>query len=73
VLDADEIAYQVAAACEQRGVLVTNTTNEAQAQFKHKTAFKDFTAGIDVPEGHYVLQETQIAEDPKNAFACECI
>jgi hypothetical protein len=69
VLDADEIAYQVAAACEQRGVVATNTTNEAQANFKHKTAFKDFTAGLEIPEGHFVLEETQIAEDPKNAFA----
>lgn len=69
VLDSDEIAYQVASACEQRGVVATNTTNEAQANFKHKTAFKDFTAGLDIPEGHFVLEETQIAEDPKNAFA----
>lgn len=69
VLDADEIAYQIAAACEQRGVVATNTMNEAQANFKHKTAFKDFTAGLEIPEGHFVLEETQIAEDPKNAFA----
>jgi hypothetical protein len=69
VLDGDSIAYQVSSACEQRGILATNTTNEAQASFKHKTAFKDFTAGLDIPEGHYTLEETQIAEDPRNSFA----
>jgi hypothetical protein len=69
VIDGDEIAYQVAAACEQRGILVTNTTNEAQSTFKHRTEMKNFLSGLEVPEDFYVVEDTQIAEPARNAFA----
>jgi len=69
VLDGDEISYQVAAACEQRGIIVTNKTNEAEATFKTRTQLKDFLSGLEVPEGFYDVIDSQIAEPAKNAFA----
>lgn len=69
VLDGDSIAFQVACACEQRGILVTNTTNEAQTSFKTRTEMKNFLSGLEVPENHYLVEDTQIAEDKRNAFA----
>ena len=69
VLDGDSIAFQVACACEQRGILVTNTTNEAQTSFKTRTEMKNFLHGLEVPDNHYVVEDTQIAEDKRNAFA----
>lgn len=69
VLDGDEIAFQIAAACEQRGILVTNTTNESQTAFKTRTQMKEFLAGLEVPDGHYLVEDTQVAEDKRNAFA----
>lgn len=69
ILDGDEIAYQVAAACEQRGIIATNKSNEAGATFKTRTQMKDFLAGLEVPEGFYDVVDSQIAEPAKNAFA----
>ena len=69
VLDGDEIAFQIAAACEQRGIIVTNKSNEAQAPFKTRTQFKDLLSGISYPEDFFEIVDTQIAEDEKNAFA----
>jgi hypothetical protein len=69
VLDGDEIAFKVSAACEQRGILVTNKTNEAQSAFKHRTEFNNFLAGLVIPDGHFEIEDTQIAEPIKNAFA----
>lgn len=69
ILDGDEISFQVAAACEQRGIVVTNTTNEFDASFKTRTDLKKFLEGLEVPEGHYSITDSQIAEPAKNAFA----
>lgn len=69
VIDLDEVVFDVAAAAEQRGILVTNTTNEAQSTFKHRTEMKQFLSGLEVPEGHYLIQDTQVAEPARNAFA----
>lgn len=69
VLDGDEIAFQIAAACEQRGILVTNKTNESQHGFKTRTQLKEFLHGLEVPEDFYSIEDTQIAEDERNAFA----
>lgn len=69
IIDADEIVYQVAAACEQRGILVTNKSNEAQSTFKTRTEMKNFLSGLEVPEGFYDVVDTQIAEPLKNACA----
>lgn len=69
VVDADEIVYQVAAACEQRGILATNKSNEAQSTFKTRTEMKNFLSGLEVPEDFYEVIDTQIAEPLKNACA----
>lgn len=69
IVDADEVVYQVAAACEQRGILVTNKSNEAQSTFKTRTEMKNFLSGLEVPEGFYDVVDTQIAEPLKNACA----
>jgi hypothetical protein len=69
VVDADEIVYEVAAACEQRGIVATNTTNEAQSTFKTRTEMNKFLSGLEVPEGFYDVVDTQIAEPMQNACA----
>lgn len=68
-VDADEICYEVACACEDRGILVTNTTNEATATFKTRTQLKEFLTGLEVPEEHYNVKDTQVAEPLKNALS----
>jgi hypothetical protein len=69
VLDGDEIVFQCAAACETRGITVINKSNEAEATFKTRTDFKAFVTGLEIPEDFFQIEDTQIAEDPKNAFA----
>ena len=69
ILDGDEIAFQVASACETRGIIATNKGNEAQATFKTRTEMNKFLNGLDVPEGFYEVIDSQIAEPAKNAFA----
>ena len=68
-IDADEVIYQVAAACETRGIAATNKTNEFQANFGTRTDMKKFLAGLEVPEDFYDVIDTQIAEPIKNACA----
>lgn len=68
-IDADEVVYQVASACEQRGIIATNKTNEFQTPFKTRTDMKKFLSGLEVPEGFYDVVDTQIAEPIKNACA----
>lgn len=68
-IDADEAVYQVAAAVEQRGILVTNKSNEAQSTFKTRTEMNTFLSGLEVPEGFYDIVDTQIAEPIQNACA----
>ena len=67
--DMDEIIFDAASVCEQKGILVTNTTNEAQSTFKNRTEMKKFLAGLEVPEGFYDVLDTQIAEPARNAFS----
>ena len=62
VLDGDELAFKMAAACEERGILVTNLGNSATASFKNRTEFKDFLKGLEVPDDFYTITDTQIAE-----------
>lgn len=69
VIDCDEVVFDIASAAEQRGILVTNTTNEAQSTFKHRTELKEFLGGLEVPEGHYTVIDTQVAEPARNAFS----
>lgn len=69
VLDGDEISFQVAAACETRGIVATNKSNEAQATFKTRTDMNKFLANLTIPEDFYEVVDSQIAEPAKNAFA----
>lgn len=69
VIDGDEIAYQTAAACEQRGVVITNTQNEKSQGFKNKTEFFKLLKGLDYPADLFTVEETQVAEPPQNAFS----
>lgn len=61
VIDGDEVAFKIAAACETRTVKVTNTLNSHNSSFKHKTELKNFLHGLEVPEGQYTLEEQQQA------------
>jgi hypothetical protein len=69
IVDADEVIYQVAAACESRGIAATNKTNEFTSNFKTRTDMKKFLNGLEVPEDFYEIADTQIAEPIKNACA----
>jgi hypothetical protein len=69
VVDMDEVLFDIASACEQKGILATNKTNEAQSTFKNRTEMKNFLNGLDVPEGFYDVIDTQVAEPAKNAFS----
>ena len=69
VLDGDELAYIVSAVCEQRCLVYTNTVNEVEMPFKNKTLFKKFMQGLTVPEGHFTVEEKQVAEPAQNAFS----
>lgn len=68
-IDMDEVLFDCASACEQKGILVTNTTNEAQSTFKNRTEMKNFLTGLTVPEDFYNIIDTQVAEPARNAFA----
>ena len=68
-VDADEICYEVACACEDKGILVTNTLNDAPATFKTRTELKKFLQGLEVPEDHFKIEDTQVAEPLKNALS----
>lgn len=69
VVDADEVCYEVACACEEKGIIVTNTKNEATATFKTRTQLKNLLVGLDVPEDHFKVEDTQVAEPLKNALS----
>jgi hypothetical protein len=68
VIDMDEVLYEIAAACEQRGITVTNKSNEASSTFKTRTEFKDLLKGLEVPDDFFDIQDTQIAEPIGNAI-----
>lgn len=68
VIDGDEIAYKIAAACEIRTIKATNTTNSESSVFKHRTELKKFLAGLEVPEGHFIIEDGQTADVLANAL-----
>jgi len=67
VIDGDEIAYQIAAACETRTIKVTNKLNKESSSFKHRTEMKKFLHGLDVPEDFFEVEDVQTADDIANA------
>lgn len=69
VFDADEIAFIVAAACEQRMVKVINSSNKAEGVLKNRTEFKKLVAGLDIPEDFFSYEDVQIAEPIQNAIS----
>lgn len=66
-IDGDEIAYQIAAACEERTIKATNTLNKESSSFKHRTELKKFLHGLEVPDNHYEVEDVQVADDLVNA------
>ena len=62
VIDADELTFVNAAACEQTLLTYTNTTNNFEHSFKNKTEFAKFTAGLNIPEDHFTSELKRIAE-----------
>ena len=69
VFDADEIAFIVAAACEQRMVKVVNSSNKAEATLKNRTEFKKLVAGLEIPEDFFSYEDVQVAEPIQNAIS----
>jgi hypothetical protein len=69
VFDADELAFIVAAACEQRMVRVTNSRNNSGGILKNRTEFKKIIAGLEVPEGFFSYEDVQVAEPIQNAIS----
>ena len=67
VIDGDEIAYQIAAACETRTIKVTNKLNKESSSFKHRTEMKKFLHGLDVPDDFFEVEDVQTADDIANA------
>ncbi len=68
VIDGDEISYVIAAACEKRSIKVVNKNSLGEANFKHKTAFKAFTEGLEIPEGFFTVEDVQEADELSNAL-----
>ena len=60
VIDGDEIAFKCAAENEERGVKVTNTSNDASANFKNKTEFKKLVHSLEVPDDLFTIEDTQV-------------
>jgi len=69
VVDGDEVAYMIAAACEQRGVVIKNTSTGAESEFKNKTQFLKLLKGMEYPDDLFSITETQVAEPAKNAYS----
>lgn len=69
VVDGDELSYVTAAACEQRGVTITNTQNEKSQGFKNKTEFFKMIKSLEYPDDLFTVEETQVAEPPQNAYS----
>ena len=68
VVDGDEIAFQIAAACETRSIKATNSVNLESSSFKHRTELKKFLHGLDVPEDFYAVEDVQEAGELANAL-----
>lgn len=72
VFDGDQIAFRTAAAAEERGIKVTNTTlpdDQGVGIWKNRTQFKKFMNGIDYEDEMFTVEDTQIAEPIQNAIA----
>lgn len=69
VVDGDEVAYMIAAACETRGVVIKNTSTGAESEFKNKTQFLKLLKGMEYPDELFYITETQVAEPAKNAYS----
>lgn len=69
VVDGDEVAYMIAAACETRGVIIKNTSTGAESEFRNKTQFLKLLKGMEYPDDLFSITETQVAEPAKNAFS----
>jgi hypothetical protein len=67
VIDGDEIAFSIAAACETRTIKVTNKLNHESSCFKHRTEMKKFLHGLEVPDDFYTVEDVQVADDIANA------
>lgn len=67
VLDGDEIAFTIAAACETRTIKATNKLNQESSSFKHRTEMKKFLHGLEVPDDFYDVEDVQVADDIANA------
>lgn len=68
VIDGDEIAFQIAAVCEERKIKATNSTNSESATFKHRTEMKKFLAGLEIPEDFFIVEDVQIAQELSSAL-----
>lgn len=68
VIDCDELAYVVAAACEKRTISVVNNTNQAEATFKTRTKMKEWLFGCTVPDDLFSITDVQTPEPLANAL-----
>lgn len=62
VIDGDELAFVMAAACEQTLLEYVNTNNGSKHGFKNKTEFSKFMTGIEIPEGLFTSEMKRVAE-----------
>lgn len=67
-IDCDEVAYSVAAACEERTIKVTNNSNGEFSSFKHRTELKKLLAGLEVPADFFTIEDVQTADELANAL-----
>jgi hypothetical protein len=68
VIDGDEVAYTIAAACEKRTIEVTNIMNDAVCSFKNRTEFKKFLTGLEGAEDFYRIKDIQTPDELANAL-----
>lgn len=68
VIDGDEIAFVIAAACEERTVDVRNKVSDETISFKHRTSLKNFTKGLEVPENFFEVTDVQTPDKIENAL-----
>jgi hypothetical protein len=68
VIDGDEIAFVIAAACEERSIEVTNSLSEEKGNFKNRTQLKKFLQGLEVPEDHFKVDDIQTPDELANAL-----
>ena len=68
VLDGDEIAYSISAACEKRSINVTNIKSGQVSNFKHRTEMKKFLDGLEIPEDCFEVKDLQEPDDIANCL-----